>query len=141
MRKAYAAVKYDHREKQQAMLFRILADIVVFIHFLWIVFLISGACAGRIYQTVKYIHIGGLAFAFMLQVFDWYCPLTHLEVWLRAHHDPGRLYAGSYIIHYLEKIIYIEVERWVILVLTIVLCGMNAWIYGRGKRSAYPADG
>jgi len=116
------------------MLFRMLADTVVFIHFLWIVFLIFGACAGRRYQTVKYLHISGLAFAFMLQVFDWYCPLTHLEVWLRAQHDPGRLYAGSYIIHYLEKIIYIEVDRWMIVILTIALCGINAWIYGRGKK-------
>lgn len=116
------------------MLLRILADIVVFIHFLWIVFLIFGACAGRRHQTVKYLHISGLAFAFMLQVFDWYCPLTYFEVWLRAQHDPGRLYAGSYIIHYLEKIIYMEVDRWVIVILTIALCGINAWVYGRGRR-------
>jgi len=115
------------------MLFRMLADTVVFIHFLWIVFLIFGACAGRRYQTVKYLHISGLAFAFMLQVFDWYCPLTHLEVWLRAKSSVGS-YVGSFIIHYLEKIIYIEVDRWMIVILTIALCGINAWIYGRGKK-------
>jgi len=113
---------------------KILADSVVALHFLWIVFLIFGAIPGSRYRPIKFIHISGMAFALMLQVFDWYCPLTHLEVWLRARHDPGQAYAGSYIIHYLEKIIYIEVDRWVIAVLTILLCGMNLWLYGRAKR-------
>lgn len=116
------------------MISRLLADLTVVIHFLWIVFLIFGAFAGRIHRIIKYIHIGGLAFALMLQVFGWYCPLTHLEVWLRAHHDPAQAYAGSYIIHYLEKVIYVEVDRWTILVLTIVLCLFNVWIYRRGRK-------
>jgi hypothetical protein len=117
------------------MLFRILADAVVLVHFLWILFLIFGAFAGRRHRTIKYVHIGGLAFALMLQVFDWYCPLTHLEVWLRAHYDPGEAYAGSYIVQYLEKIVYVEVNRWVIAVLTIVLCGANVLVYSRGRRA------
>lgn len=113
---------------------QILADIVVLVHFLWIVFLIFGGIPGRRYRTVKYVHIGGLAFAAALQVFDWYCPLTHLEVRLREQYAPGQAYAGSYIIHYLEKIIYIELDRWIIAVLTLALCGINVWIYGRGKK-------
>jgi len=116
------------------MLFKILADAVVITHFLWIVFLLFGAIAGRRYRSIKHIHITGLVFAITLQAFDWYCPLTHLEVWLRARHDAGQEYTGSYIIHYLEKIIYIELDRWVIVVLTAVLCGANALIYRRGRR-------
>jgi len=116
------------------MLFKILADAAVIAHFLWIVFLIFGAIAGKRYRSIKYIHISGLIFAITLQAFDWYCPLTHLEVWLRAHHDPGRTYTGSYINHYLEKIIYIEVNRWIIVILTAVLCGINALIYCRGRK-------
>jgi hypothetical protein len=132
--KPHEAVQYDHREARKTMLARILADGVVLVHFFWIVFLIFGACAGRRNRTIKYIHIGGLVFAITLQIFDWYCPLTHLEVWLRSRHDPSRAYAGSYIVHYLEKIIYVEVDRWVITALTAVLCGMNVWIYGRRRR-------
>jgi len=116
------------------MLFKILADAVVITHFLWIVFLIFGAMAGRRYRSIKYLHISGLVCALALQAFDWYCPLTHLEVWLRARHDPGQAYSGSYIIHYLEKVIYLEVDRWIIVVLTIALCGANALIYSRGRR-------
>jgi len=116
------------------MLFKILADAVVITHFLWIVFLVFGAIAGRRYRSIKSIHICGLVFAIILQAFDWYCPLTHLEVWLRTHHDPGQAYTGSYIIHYLEKVIYLEVDRRVIVVLTAALCGANGLIYSRGKR-------
>ena len=116
------------------MLFNILADAAVITHFLWIVFLIFGAIAGRRYQSIKRIHISGLVFAITLQAFDWFCPLTHLEVWLRAQYDPGLVYTGSYVIHYLEKIIYIELDRRVIVVLTAVLCGVNALIYSRRRR-------
>lgn len=116
------------------MLFKILADAVVIAHFLWIVFLIFGTIAGRRYRSIKYIHISGLIFAITLQAFDWYCPLTHLEVWLRAHHGMGRVYTGSYITHYLGKIIYIELDRWIIVILTVVLGGINALIYCKAER-------
>ena len=115
------------------MTFKILADIVVFVHFLWILFLIFGAFFGRKSRFIKIFHISGLAFAFVMQLFDWYCPLTHLEFWLRAKHNPALTYSGSFIIHYLEKLIYIEIPSYLILMLTILLCGFNLWIYMRKK--------
>lgn len=113
------------------MYYKILADIVVLIHFLWIVFLIFGAFFGVRNRPIKIFHISGLVFAFVIQVFDWYCPLTHLEVWLRGRHDPALAYEGSFIIYYLEKIIYIELSRWMVFVLTILICGFTAWVYLR----------
>ena len=86
------------------MLYKILADIVVLIHFLWIVFLFFGAFWGIKNKAGRIFHLSGLAFAFILQIFDWYCPLTHLEVWLRSKHSPFLTYAASFIIHYVEKI-------------------------------------
>ena len=111
------------------MLYKILADFVVLTHFLWIVFLFFGAFWGIKNKVVKIFHLSGLAFAFVIQIFDWYCPLTHLEVWLRSKHSPFLTYAGSFIIYYVEKIVYIEVSRFVVLVFTILLCGLNAWLY------------
>jgi len=115
------------------MLYKILADIVVFIHFLWIVFLIFGAFWGSRHKAVKIVHIAGLVFAFILNVFDWYCPFTHLEVWLRARHDPALSYTGSFIIHYVEKVVYIELPGNIIFLFTIFLCVINAWLYLRKK--------
>jgi hypothetical protein len=125
------------------MLYKILADIVVLIHFLWIVFLFWGAFLGIKNKAVRIFHLSGLAFAFVIQIFDWYCPLTHLEIWLRSKHFPFLTYTGSFIIHYVEKIVYIEISRLVVFVFTILLCGLNAWLYlgrRRSRQGAGPKD-
>jgi hypothetical protein len=111
------------------MPYKILADSVVLIHFLWIVFLFLGAYWGTKNKVVRIFHLSGLVFAFVIQVFDWYCPLTHLEVWLRSKHDFALTYTGSFIPHYIEKIVYIELSRTLVLFLTLLLCGLNAWLY------------
>jgi len=116
------------------MLYKISADTVVLIHFLWIVFLFLGAFWGIKNRVVKIFHLSGLVFALIIQVFDWFCPLTHLEVWLRSRHDLALTYAGSFIVHYVERIVYIELSRTLILVLTLMLCGLNMWLYLRKRR-------
>ncbi len=115
------------------MPFKILADIVVSIHFLWIIFLFLGALWGIKNKAVMIFHLSGLAFAFIIQVFTWYCPLTYLEVWLRSGHDPSLTYTGSFIIHHVERVVYIELSRSLIFVSTLVLCGVNLWLYSRKK--------
>jgi len=89
------------------MIYKILADGVVLIHFLWILFLFFGVFWGIRNKTVKIFHISGLVFAFVIQIFDWYCPLTHLEVWLRSKHDPAVVFTGSFFFLYVENIVYI----------------------------------
>jgi len=111
------------------MIYKILADSVVLIHFLWIIFLFFGALWGVKNRIVKIFHIVGLAFAFLIQIVDWYCPLTHLEVWLRSKHDSALAYTGSFVIHYVERIVYIEISRHWVLLLTLFLCSFNAWCY------------
>jgi hypothetical protein len=111
------------------MLYRIAADVTVFLHLLWIVFLIIGAFWGRQYRWIKGMHVSGMCLAFVIQVFGWYCPLTYLEVWFRKMHDPSQGYAGSYIIHYIERVVYIDVPREVIFILTILLALISLWLY------------
>jgi hypothetical protein len=57
---------------------------------------------------------------------------------LRSKHSPSLAYAGSFIIHYVEKIVYIEISRFVVLVFTILLCGLNAWLYLRKRKQGVP---
>ncbi|MEW6163401.1 MAG: DUF2784 domain-containing protein [Nitrospirota bacterium] len=117
------------------MFYRLAADFVVLIHFLWIVFLIFGAFMGRRYRAVKIFHIAGLGFAITMQIFGWYCPLTYLEIWLRRRHDPSLTYRGSFIIHYAEKLVYIDLSPEIIFVLTLILVSISAYFYSvrRGK--------
>src|SRR4030043_2086127 len=113
------------------MLYKLLADAVVLGHFLWIVFLFLGALWGRKSRIVKIFHLSGLAFALIIQIFDWFCPLTHLEFWLRGKHNPDLTYTGSFIIHYVERIVYIEISHYIVLIVTLLLGAFNVWIYLR----------
>jgi hypothetical protein len=117
--------------KMEGMGYKIAADFVVIVHLAWILFLIFGAWVGRSVTWVKWLHIGGLVFSILLQVLSWYCPLTHLEVWLRMRHDPALTYTGSFMAYYAERLVYLEVSRVTVLGLTLVVIGFSAFLYLR----------
>ena len=116
------------------MTYKLLADGVVLLHLAWIVFLFIGAIWGRKYRAVMIIHLVGLSFAIVSEIMDWICPLTHLEAWLRSRHDPALTYTGSFIAHYVEELIYIDISRTVVLALTILLVSFNLWLYRRSRK-------
>ncbi len=120
------------------MVYKVLADTVVLTHFLWIIFLILGWVWGRKHRVIKYVHILGLCFAFVINVFGLYCPLTDLEVWLQSRYAPGTAYTGSFIAHYLDKAIYIDLPMYVISLLTVFLCAFNVWVYLRKRPPVSP---
>lgn len=115
------------------MIYKLLADAVVLLHLGWIIFLFVGAVWGRKCKAVRIVHLGGLAFALISEIFDWICPSTHLEVWLRAKSGPALTYTGSFIVHYVEELIYIDVSRTAILICTVILAAFNIWMYCRKK--------
>jgi hypothetical protein len=121
------------------MTYKILADFMVCLHFIWILFLFFGAFWGSRKRLVRLIHLSGLALAFLIQAWDGYCPLTHVEIYLRARHDPALAYGGSFLIYYLEKIIYLEVSHTLILIATIILCGINFLFYFNYFRRRRPS--
>ena len=112
------------------MVYAILADAAVGAHFLWILFLIFGGFWRR-HRAVRVIHLSGLAFAFVINFFGLECPLTYLEVWFRGKVSPGSAYAGSFVAHYLEEVIYLNVSPAAIFGLTALLICWNAWLYLR----------
>jgi hypothetical protein len=116
------------------VIYKLAADLTVFLHFLWIVFLLFGAFIGRKYRALKYLHIAGLCFAVIIQIFRWYCPLTHLEIWFRQKHDPSLTYRGSFLIHYVERIVYLELTPGTIFVLTAILIAVSAYLYKKGSK-------
>jgi hypothetical protein len=50
---------------------------------------------------------------------------------LRSKHASAFTYTGSFIIHCVEEIVYVELSRTLILILTLILCGLNTWLYLR----------
>ena len=122
------------------MPYLILADIVVLAHLLWIVFLFIGAYWGRKYVAVKILHLSGLLYALAIQVFGWECILTTLEYAFRekAFRETGTFsgtYTGSFITHYAQKIVYLDISRGFIFAATILLIGVNIWLYLRKPKN------
>jgi hypothetical protein len=119
------------------MLYRVLADITVLVHSLWVGFIIFGALWGRLNRVVRIVHLSGLGLAVLLNLIGIYCPLTYLEVWLRRRHSPAMGYPGSFVAHYLEELIYVQVSLRGMLVLTLLLLAITLWVYfGRSIRRA-----
>jgi Protein of Unknown function (DUF2784) len=113
--------------------YRMAADGVVAIHFAWILFLIGGAVIGRRVRWVMWTHLAALGYSVLLQVFSWICPLTYLELWL-WNRTPSGSYSGSFIAHYLEKLIYMEIPRGLVLVLTVAVIIISAVVYLKALR-------
>lgn len=84
------------------------ADALLLLHFLWIVFLVLGLPWGLYISSpkIRLLHALGLIFALALQLTHTYCPLTVWEERLRYARQPGFTYRGSFIISYLEKLVY-----------------------------------
>jgi len=113
----------------------IAADVVVAVHFGWILFLIGGAWIGRRVRWVMWTHLAALGYSVLLQAFQWVCPLTYLELWL-WNRTPAGSYSGSFIAHYLEKLIYMDIPRALVFALTGIVIGTSAVVYYNAMRKA-----
>ncbi len=111
--------------------YNLAADAVVVVHFGWILFLIGGSAVGRRARWAMWLHIGALGYSLFLQIFSWICPLTYLEVWFRSRGNGDRNYSGSFIAHYLERLIYYQIGPEWILFLTGIVIGISAAVYYR----------
>jgi hypothetical protein len=88
------------------MFYQILGGVVILLHFLWILFLLFGVLLAIRSPRIGWIHVGGLLLSLLLNGLDLYCPLTYLENYLHSFYDRQSSYTGSFIVHYLEYLIY-----------------------------------
>jgi hypothetical protein len=112
------------------MIYSILAELVVFVHFLFIVFAVSGAILALKWRWIIYVHLLCAAWASLIMMVGWICPLTPLENSLRRSAGEAG-YTDGFIDHYLMPIIYPagltrEIQIW--LGVGVVL--INLLLYG-----------
>jgi len=88
------------------MIYKLLAHFTVLSHFIWILFLIFGVFFALKWPKIAILHLAGLLFSLVLNVFGWYCPLTYLENHLRHLYDVKTTYSGPFTATYLERVIY-----------------------------------
>jgi hypothetical protein len=115
-----------------------LADLVLVLHFLFVLFVIFGGLLVLRWPKVAYVHLPVAAYGALIELVGWVCPLTPLEKRLRE--SAGfESYEGGFVEHYILPVLYPSgLTRGVQLVLGALVIGVNVVIYGiiasRSKR-------
>ena len=87
------------------MLDRVLADAVVVFHLAFIVFAFAGGLLVLRWRWVMALHLPAVAWATLVEVMHWRCPLTPLENYFRLRGGEAG-YSGSFVEHYIEPVVY-----------------------------------
>ena len=111
------------------MVYRILADITIVVHFFWILFLIFGIFFALKRSKIAFLHMAGLFFSLVLNFFGWYCPLTYIENYLYVAIRSNAYYTGSFITTYLNHLIYLDLPERYIRIGGIVFVLINLIVY------------
>lgn len=112
------------------MTYRVLADFVIVVHFLWILFLISGFILALIRSKIAFLHVAGLLFTLFLNIMGWYCPLTYVENYLHTLSGSTSTYSESFIATYFYHLIYPDLPEKYIRIGDIVFFCLYLSAYG-----------
>jgi hypothetical protein len=118
------------------MLFRLLTDTIVIVHFAFLAFVVGGGFLVRRYRWLIVPHLLALAWGIYVEAMPgMLCPLTPLENHF-ARLAGAEGYEGGYIEHYLVPIIYPDgltptAQRW----LAMALIAVNVIAYTWPRRT------
>lgn len=119
------------------MLYSLLADAVLLLHFAFILFVVLGGLLLHRFPRMIWAHVPAVAWGVLIEFAGWICPLTPLENHLRRLGGAAG-YSGSFVEHYLLPMIYpdsLTRETQWILGLGVVVA--NAIIYAFWLRAAH----
>ena len=122
------------------------ADAVLLLHVLFVAFVIAGLLlilAGRLLSWdwvrnwwFRVIHLGAIGIVVLQAWLGVICPLTRLETYLRDRAG-DTTYAGSFVAHWLEAILYYRAPAWVFAVaytlFAIVVVMSWVWVRPHGR--------
>ncbi len=111
------------------MLYRILADLVVVVHFAFVLFVVFGGFLLFWSKRFAWIHLPAVLWAIVIEFAGWICPLTPLEISLRE--KGGELaYRSGFIEHYILPVLYPTIlTRRLQFILGFLVFAINILIY------------
>lgn len=120
------------------MPFGLLADLVLLLHFAFILFVIFGALLLVRWPRLVWLHLSAVVWAAVVIGMGWICPLTPLENWLRRQAGEGG-YPGGFIEHYLMPLIYPPgltpaIQIFLSVLVVLVNIGFYVMVWKRGRR-------
>ena len=112
------------------MVYELLADLVVIIHFLFVLFSLLGALLILHWRKMILLHLPAAIWGAWIEFSGRICPLTPLENWLRIR-GGGAGYAGDFIGQYVLRLLYPPgLTRNIQIILGTIVLGANIGIYG-----------
>ncbi|WAC08072.1 MAG: DUF2784 domain-containing protein [Thermodesulfobacteriota bacterium] len=112
------------------MLFRVLADFVMALHFVFVLFAVLGGFLALKWKRLAWIHVPAFLWAALIEFAGWICPLTYLETWLLKQNGAHAFQEG-FIEHYIFPLIYPqELTRSLQVTLGVFVLTINIIIYG-----------
>jgi len=111
-------------------LYSALATAVLFVHALFIVWVVFGAVVTRSRPILRWLHLVSLIWGILTELLPWPCPLTLLENWLEQKAGVAP-YQGGFLLHYMDKLVYPDVSPTVLTMAGVLVCAFNLTIYGR----------
>ena len=120
-------------------MYELAADIILIIHFLFILFVIFGALLFFIVKKIVFIHIPAIIWGSYIELTHSICPLTYLENWLLQKANLTT-YSEGFIQYYLVPIVYpMNLTKDLQIFLGIGLIVINiviyAFIFGKQKQN------
>jgi hypothetical protein len=111
-------------------LYSALATAILFLHALFIVWVVFGALLTRSRPILRWVHIVSLIWGILTELTPWPCPLTLLENRLeqKAGAEP---YQGGFLLHYMDKLVYPDISATALTVAGVIVCAFNLAIYAR----------
>jgi hypothetical protein len=117
---------------------RLLADLVVSIHFAFVLFVLLGGLLAFRWRWVPCLHLPAAVWGVFVELTGRICPLTPLENWLRGAAGQAG-YQGDFVEHYVMPALYPEgLTRNIQLVLAAVVVVVNVAIYAALWRRSTP---
>jgi hypothetical protein len=124
-------------------MYRILADLVVGLHVVFVVFVVAGGLVVLRWPKVAFVHLPAAVWGAAIEFAGWICPLTPLENSLRRQAGQSG-YSTGFIEHYLLPVLYPSaLTRDIQLLLGFLVIVVNVGIYVyilRRSRTLAPAD-
>ncbi len=113
------------------MLYRLLADAVVVIHFGFVLLVVAGGFLVLRWPRAAWIQLPAAVWGVLVEWSGWICPLTPLENWLRAHGGVAG-YAGGFVERYFLPVLYpASLTRGVQILLGAAALAANLIAYAR----------
>ena len=112
------------------MLLRIAADLIVLVHFAFVIFVVAGGLLALKWPKMAYLHIPAAVWGAWIGFTNWICPLTPLENHLRRLTGEAG-YAGGFIEHYITRILYpAGLTAGMRVILGVAVVAANLLVYG-----------